>query len=244
MRLSWNEVRARAARFSQDWQDATDEKSETQSFYNALFEIFGVRRRSIARYEEHVRKLDNRSGFIDLFWPGVLIVEQKSAGRDLARAYGQAGEYFDGLPERDRPRYILVSDFQTFELHDLDEGQKVSFALADLPAHVEKFGFILGVQRRIFRDQDPVNIKVADAMGKLHDALKASGYVGHDLEVFLVRTVFCLFADDTGIFEPRDIFLGPAGDPDPRRRLRPRRLARAAVPGAEHTGEPAAGQAR
>ena len=90
-------------------------KGETQSFYNAFFEIFGVRRRSVARYEEHVRKLDNQSGFIDLFWPGVLIVEQKSAGRNLARAYGQAGEYFDSLSERARPRYILVSDFQTFE---------------------------------------------------------------------------------------------------------------------------------
>ena len=207
MRLSWNEVRARAAQFVDEWQDATDEQSETQSFYNDFFEIFGVRRRSVARYEEHVRKLDNRSGFIDLFWPGVLIVEQKSAGRDLSGAYGQAGEYFDGLLERDRPRYILVSDFQTFKLHDLDEGEKVSFALGDLPAHVEKFGFILGVQRRTFRDQDPVNIEVATAMGRLHAALEASGYVGHDLEVFLVRTVFCLFADDTGIFEPRDIFL-------------------------------------
>ena len=207
MRLSWNEVRARAAQFVKEWQDATDEIRETHSFYNAFFRIFGVRRRSVARYEERVRRLDNSSGFIDLFWPGVLIVEQKSAGRDLTRAYGQAGEYFDSLPERDRPRYILVSDFQTFELHDLDEREEISFALADLPSHVEKFGFILGVQRRTFRDQDPVNIKVADAMGELHDALKASGYVGHALEVFLVRTVFCLFADDTGIFEPRDIFL-------------------------------------
>ena len=207
MRLSWNEVRARAARFADEWQDATDEIRETQSFYNAFFRIFGVRRRSVARYEEHVRRLENSSGFIDLFWPGVLIVEQKSAGRDLARAYGQAGEYFDSLPERDQPRYILVSDFQHFELHDLDEGAKAFFALADLPTHIEKFAFILGVQRRTFRDQDPVNIEVADAIGKLHDVLKASGYVGHDLEVFLVRTVFCLFADDTGIFEPRDIFL-------------------------------------
>ena len=207
MRLSWNEVRARAARFAEEWDDATDEIRETHSFYNAFFRIFGVRRRSVARYEEHVRRLDNSSGFIDLFWPGVLIVEQKSAGRDLVRAYGQAGEYFDSLSERDRPRYILVSDFQTFELHDLDGREKISFALADLPAHVEKFGFILGVQRRTFRDQDPVNVQVADAMGRLHDELKASGYGGDDLEVFLVRTVFCLFADDTGIFEPRDIFL-------------------------------------
>ena len=207
MRLSWNEIRARAARFADEWRDAAYEKGETQSFYNAFFEIFGVRRRTVARYEEHVRKLDNQSGFIDLFWPGVLIVEQKSAGRDLTRAYGQAGEYFDALPERNRPRYILVSDFQSFELHDLDEGEQASFALAELPDHIEKFGFILGVQRRTFRDQDPVNVEASESMGRLHDALQASGYLGHDLEVFLVRTVFCLFADDTGIFEPRDLFL-------------------------------------
>ena len=200
-------MRVRAARFADEWRDAGYEKGETQSFYNAFFKIFDVQRRSVARYEEHVRKLDNRSGFIDLFWPGVLIIEQKSAGRDLGHAYGQAGEYFDSLPERDRPRYILVSDFQSFELHDLDEGEQVSFALADLPDHVEAFGFILGVQRRTFRDQDPVNVEAAEAMGRLHDALEASGYGGPDLEVFLVRTVFCLFADDTGIFEPRDIFL-------------------------------------
>ncbi len=206
MRLSWNEMRARAARFAAEWRDAAYEKGETQSFYNAFFQIFGVRRRSVARYEEHVRKLDNRSGFIDLFWPGVLIVEQKSEGRDLALAYGQAGEYFDSLPERDRPRYILVSDFQTFALHDLDERESISFALADLPSHVEAFGFILGVQRRTFRDQDPVNVKASASMGRLHDALEESGYVGHDLEVFLVRVVFCLFADDTGVFEPRDVF--------------------------------------
>ena len=207
MRLSWNEIRIRAAQFAHEWKDAAYEKGETQSFYNDFFGIFGVRRRSVARYEEHVRKLDNQSGFIDLFWPGVLLVEQKSAGRDLAKAYGQAGEYFDVLAEKDRPRYILVSDFQNFELHDLDEREETTFTLADLSAHVEKFGFILGVQRRTFRDQDPVNVEASELMGRLHDALKASGYDGHDLEVFLVRTVFCLFADDTGIFEPRDIFL-------------------------------------
>ena len=135
-----------------------------------------------------------------------MIVEQKSAGRDLKAAYEQAGEYFDALPERERPRYILVSDFQTFELHDLDEREVAAFPLADLPAHVESFGFILGVQRRTFRDQDPANIEAAELVGRLHDKLAETGYRGRDLERFLVRIVFCLFADDTGIFEPRDIF--------------------------------------
>ena len=91
MRLSWNEVRVRAAAFADKWQEAAYEKGETQSFYNDFFQILGVERRTVARYEAHVAKLGNRRGFIDLFWPGVLIVEQKSAGRDLARAYEQAG---------------------------------------------------------------------------------------------------------------------------------------------------------
>ncbi|MCY4339887.1 MAG: class I SAM-dependent DNA methyltransferase [Gammaproteobacteria bacterium] len=206
MRLSWNEVRVRAAAFAEEWRDAAYEKGETQSFHNDFFGVFGIRRRSVARYEQHVAKLDNRSGFIDLFWPGELIVEQKSAGRDLKKAYGQAGEYFDALPEHERPRYILVSDFQTFELHDLSKREVVAFALADLPANVEAFAFMLGLRRREFRDQDPVNIKAAERVGRLRDALFESGYRGHDLEQFLVRIVFCLFADDTGIFE-RDIFL-------------------------------------
>lgn len=100
---------------------------------------------------------------------------------------------------------MLLSDFQTFELYDLDEDDQISFSLADLPRHVEKFGFIIGVQKRTFQDQDPVNIRASELVGKLHDALEESGYTGHDLEQFLVRIVFCLFADDTGIFEPRDI---------------------------------------
>lgn len=207
MRLSWNEIRARAAAFTREWEGARYEKGETQSFYNDFFEIFGVRRRSVARYEEHVKKLNDKTGFIDLFWPGVLIVEQKSAGRDLAKAYGQAGEYFDALKDIDRPRYILVSDFQSFELYDLDEREQIAFRLPDLAKHVDKFSFILGVQKRTFRDQDPVNIAAAELIGKLHDALEDSGFTGHDLERFLVRLVFCLFADDTGVFEPRGIFL-------------------------------------
>ena len=207
MRLSWNEIRFRAASFARKWADAGYEKGETQSFYNDFFRIFGVRRESVARYEERVEKLDDTSGFIDLFWPGVLIVEQKSAGRDLSAAYEQAGGYFDALTESERPRYILVSDFQHFELHDLLQRDEVSLRLDELPDHVEKFGFILGVASRTFRDQDPANIEAAELVGRLHDSLRDSGYPAHDLERFLVRIVFCLFADDTGVFEPRDILL-------------------------------------
>ena len=207
MRLSWNEIRARAAQFADEWKDSGYEKGETQSFYNEFFEIFGVKRRTVARYEEHVQRVDDSSGFIDLFWPGVLLVEQKSVGIDLENAREQADDYFDAISEHERPRYQLQCDFQTFYLIDRDEREEVRFALADLWDHIEKFGFIIGVQKRTFKDQDPVNIEAAERVGLLHDALAASGYTGHDLEQFLVRIVFCFFADDTGIFEPRNIFL-------------------------------------
>ena len=206
MRLSWNEIRVRAARFADEWKSAHYERGESQTFYNEFFEVFGVTRRRVASFEEPVKKLGDERGFIDLFWKGVLLVEQKSAGRDLIRAKQQALDYFPGLKENELPRYVLVSDFQTFELYDLDDNTTSRFTLRQLPDHIEEFGFVIGVQKRSFRDQDPVNIEASEIMGKLHDALKASGYDGHDLERFLVRLVFCLFAAATGIFEPRDIF--------------------------------------
>ena len=206
MRLSWNEIKARAARFADEWRNAHYERGESQTFYNEFFGVFGVTRRRVATFEEPVRRLGDRRGFIDLFWKGVLLVEQKSAGRELVRAKEQALDYFPGLKEHELPRYVLVSDFQTFELYDIEDDTRVRFSLGELPGLVEQFSFILGVQKRTFRDQDPVNIQASEMMGKLHDALKASGYEGPNLERFLVRLVFCLFADDTGVFEPRDVF--------------------------------------
>lgn len=205
MRLTWNEIRARAAAFAEAWQDARYEKGETQSFYNAFFRIFGVERRKVAQYEMAVARTGRAKGFVDLFWPRTLIVEQKSKGHDLFKAEQQALDYLSDIADNEQPRYILVSDFQTFKLIDLDTREETPFLLQDLPRHVERFGFILGIQRRQFRDQDPVNIKAAELVGLLHDAIKASGYAGHKLEQFLVRIVFCLFADDTGIFQPKDI---------------------------------------
>ena len=124
MRLAWNEIRARAARFADEWANAKYEKGEAQSFYNDFFDVFGIKRRKVASFADPVKKLGDKQGFIDLFWKGVLLVEQKSAGRDLTRAKQQAFDYFPGLKDAEVPRYILVSDFQTFELYDLDEGRR------------------------------------------------------------------------------------------------------------------------
>ena len=204
MPISWNEVKQRAIRFADEWRGESSEISEKQTFWNEFLHIFGVNRRRVASFEHHVNKLDNCSGYIDLFWPGMLIVEHKSSGGNLDRAHSQALDYFDGIPEdNELPRYILVSDFQYFRLYDLEEGTDEQFKLAELHENVYLFGFILGFKQRAYKDEDPVNIQAASKMGELHDALEASGYAGHELEMYLVRIMFCLFADDTGIF-PRD----------------------------------------
>ncbi|MEE8230508.1 MAG: DNA methyltransferase [Qipengyuania citrea] len=207
MRLGWDEIARRAKAFSEDWADAHYEKGETQSFYNDFFEVFGIKRRQVADYERRVKLLDNKQGFIDLFWPRTLLVEQKSATLDLKKAETQALDYLVGIHPTEQPRFILTCDFQTWVLRDRDSsGEPLTFKLADLHKHVQAFDFMLG-RRVSFERQEAVTIKAAELMGRIHDALEENGYTGHDLERYLVRLLFCMFADDTGIFQPKDIFL-------------------------------------
>lgn len=206
MPLSWNEIKDRALAFSREWADEASEDAEAKSFWDGFFEVFGVPRRRVGSFERRVKKQDGKDGFIDLLWKGVLLVEHKSRGRDLDRAHAQARDYFTGLTDAELPKYLLVSDFARFRLYDLETGEPpVEFALRDLHKQVRNFGFIAGYQTRTYKDEDPVNVQAAERMGRLHDALKAAGFDGHALEVLLVRLLFCLFADDTGIF-PRHAF--------------------------------------
>ena len=201
MTLSWNEIKDRALKFSNEWIDETRERAEKDSFWNDFFNVFGISRRRVATFEEPVKKLGDKQGFIDLFWKGTLLVEHKSRGKSLDKAYEQATDYFSGLKEHELPKYILVSDFERIKLYDLDERTEHEFHISEFYKNVKMFGFIAGYQKRTFKEEDPVNIEAAELMGKLHDQLKEFGYEGHPLEVYLVRLLFVLFADDTGIFE-------------------------------------------
>lgn len=206
MPLSWNEIRDRAVAFVREWESESSEDAEAKSFWDAFFQVFGVNRRRLASFEHNVKKAGGKQGFIDLFWPGVLIAEHKSRGKNLDSAFTQATDYFPGLKDGELPRYIIVSDFARIRLRNLDTGDEAEFALADLPKNLALFGFIAGYESRSYREQDPVNIKAAEKLAALHDALRDIGFEGHALEVFLVRILFCLFADDTGIFMPRSAF--------------------------------------
>lgn len=207
MRLGWDEIKRRAKAFSETHADKSDERADAQLFVNDFFKIFGMSSRQIGRYERRVADVARKQrGFIDFFWPGQIIVEMKSLGKSLIAAEQQALDYIDGVHPTERPRYVLACDFQNWRLVDLEDKRELEFKLADLHRHIEAFGFIQG-RKVSFETQSSVTIKAAELMGKLHDALEGSGYTGHDLEQLLVRLLFCLFADDTGIFQPKDIFL-------------------------------------
>ncbi len=200
MALSWNEIKDRAVKFSKEWANTQNEEADAKPFLDAFFEVFGVPRKKIGTFEHKVKKLNEADGYIDLLWKGTILIEMKSKGKNLDKAFIQAKDYVHGLKTHELPKYILVSDFETFRLFDTEEQSTHEFKLSDFVNHVSLFGFISGYQKKVYKEQDPANIKAAELMGKFHDSLEAIGYEGHPLEVYLVRILFCLFAEDTTIF--------------------------------------------
>jgi hypothetical protein len=200
MALSWNEIKDRALKFSKEWADTSNEEADAKPFLVEFFNVFGITSKRVSTFEHRVKKLDDKDGYIDLLWKGTILIEMKSRGKNLDKAYGQAKDYLHGLKEHELPKYILVSDFENFRLYDLEENKTVDFKLSDLVNNVQHFGYLLGYQKKVYKEQDPANIKAAELMGKLHDRLEEIGYTGHPLEVYLVRILFCLFAEDTTIF--------------------------------------------
>lgn len=200
MPLSWNEIKSRAAAFSTTWKDTTREEADAKPFLVDFLNIFGISQKRVATFEHRVKKLDKASGYIDLLWPGTLLVEMKSRGQDLEKAYKQAVEYCHGLKEYELPKLILICDFQRFHLYQ-ENGQLVKFELPELIENLHLFDELAGYQKRTYYEEDPVNIEAAELMGKLHDQLKDIGYTGSALEAYLVRLLFILFADDSTIFQ-------------------------------------------
>ncbi len=204
--ISPNEIKNRALAFAQEWALETREDAEAKTFWDSFFEVFGVTRRRVASFEHPIKKLDDSQGYADLLWKGVLLVEHKSKGKSLDTAYKQAIEYFPGLKDKELPRYIVVSDFENFRLYDLEKNTQHDFPTRELYKKIDLFGFISGHESEFDYDVEvAANISAARLMAEFHNEIAKTGYSGPDLEVFLIRILFCLFADDTSIF-PKDTF--------------------------------------
>lgn len=199
MALSYRDIKNNAHQFIIEYADAVKENAESQSFLNDFFAIFGVHRRRVATFERMVRTDDVGNKRIDMLWPGKLLVEMKSTGQNLDKAYKQGVSYFKGLKDKELPRYVMVCDLNDFRLYDLDDGKDYQFDLANLQDNLHLFDFMQGNEIEDITEFE-LNEKAAELLGKLHDALEDSGYKGHQLQSFMVRILFILFAEDTGVF--------------------------------------------
>ena len=218
MPISWNEIRQNAIRFAAEWAGAKSESAEKQTFWNEFFEVFGMQRRAVASFEEPVKQISGTYGRIDLFWKGMLLVEHKSRGQDLGKAESQAFEYIQDLLHEGRqdevPRYVIVSDFARFALYDLEPEDDRPLPLfaghgsrrpnSPLPTCTAIFTRSLSLpatSSTAFRTTTRSICERSPSWTTSTTRLEAGGYAGHDLERFLVRILFCLFAQCTGIFE-------------------------------------------
>ncbi|MEI7796909.1 MAG: DNA methyltransferase [Methylococcaceae bacterium] len=206
--ISIDTQRDRAAKFAKQFETASYEMGQAQRFVTDFCEIFGIDHRRLLDFETRVKKSGGKRGRIDAFIPSLLLVEMKSAGEDLDKAYTQATEYFHGLKNEELPRSVLVSDFQNLHLYNLEtHAEPVKIKLADLAQKIDHFQFLAGYERIAIENQQKINEKAAEKMADLHDEIKKTGYDGKDLENYLVRLLFCLFAEDTGLFGENGAFL-------------------------------------
>ena len=226
--------RAAARQFAADWEDRGDEKQETQAFWLALLQkVFGVEEpEKYISFERRVEVDDPRTGkrttkFIDGYIPQTrVLVEQKGKDIVLTRGYKQsdgsllspyqqARRYGAYLPQSEQPRWIVVCNFQTFEIHDMNfpNGEPEVLTLADLAADCSKLNFLVNTGSDAIKHEEKVSLQAGELVGVLYDALLQQYKDPTDpktlksLNALCVRLVFCLYAEDAGIFNHRrDMF--------------------------------------
>lgn len=223
-------VQGELNRFAHQWRQKLNqhksasrknfEISETQTFWNSLLACFGIKPGTVAEFERPARRASTGNpGRIDVFWPSVLLVEQKTEGKNLEEALDQARDYIDGgsIPEENLPRYLAVSDFERFIFVNRRTGEREEFTLEQLPDRYDSLKFLVGEEAISAEEQQELTIAASKIMANLYQAMlgDADAPVGEDAaqnaededlrvqetSMFLTRILFLLFGDDAGIWE-------------------------------------------
>lgn len=218
--LSLNAIRKNCAKFALDWSTRrADEKQNGHDFIHDLMVCFGIKSSKAVFYEKRARRASTgRHGYIDALIPGKALIEMKSAGKDLDRAEEQALDYIHDLTDAEIPRFLIISDFRRIRIVNFDrdatthddnseDSGHIEFMLSELPDHVDDLKFLAGygMVQVGSREQEEASIRAARVMADLYEALDGSGYSDHEASIFLIRTLFCLYGDDAGLWE-RDLF--------------------------------------
>jgi hypothetical protein len=205
--LSQNAAKA----FTERWKSVTDEKQYADTFWSDFFQnLCGVEDEQIAGIEHQKRVKSSVSGnqeYIDIYWKNVALIEHKSAGLSLDKAELQARGYWLSLSPGYRPKTIVISDFQNFRLIDVALNRTHEFRLTDLPENIHRFEAIIsGNRARVSQEEITVDQQAAKLMANLYLELEDHGFEGHETSVFLIRILFLLFGDDTGMWD-KNLFL-------------------------------------
>jgi hypothetical protein len=194
-----------AAAFAERWKGVTEEKQYADSFWGDFFRtLCGIEDELVAGIERQKRVKSSISGnqeYIDIYWKNVALIEHKSAGLNLDKAELQARGYWLSLPPGYRPKTIIISDFKNFRLIDVALNRTHEFPLSKLPENIHRFEAIIsGNRTRISQEEITVDQEAAKLMANLYLELESHGYEGHETSIFLIRILFLLFGDDTGMW--------------------------------------------
>ena len=227
------ESRAAAKKFAADWQGRGDEKQETQTFWLALLQkVYGVvEPDKFISFEKTVNVDDAKTGktttkFIDGYIGATrVLIEQKGAKIDLNKGetqsdgsllspYQQARRYGGYLPANQQPRWIVVCNFKEFRIHDMNRPNDTPeiLMLSDLEKEYTRLNFLVDTGDENIRKEMEISLQAGELVGVLYDALLKQ-YADPEAEETLkslnalcVRLVFCLYAEDAGIFGKRGMF--------------------------------------
>ena len=220
------EQRKAAKEFAEYWKGKGYEKGESQPFWLSLLnEVYGIEKpEQFITFEEQVH-LDNTS-FIDGMIPSThVMIEQKGLGKDLNKKiqqsdgtfltpFQQAQRYSASLPYSQRPRWIITCNFESFCVYDMEHptGEPEIILLENLEREYYRLNFLVNSKDEHLEKEMEVSIKAGEIVGKLYDALLAQ-YINKEnesslksLNILCVRLVFCLYAEDAGIFGRRGMF--------------------------------------
>lgn len=224
--MKLNEQRKEAKEFIQRWIDRGDEKQDSQSFWLDLLEhVLGVEKpENFISFEKRV-KLDNTSfidGYID---QTKVMIEQKSRTKDLDKGikqsdgsfltpYQQAKRYSANLPYSERPRWIVTSNFKEFRVYDMEHpnSEPQILKLEDLGKEYYRLGFLIDNSNEHLEKEKQVSLDAGNLVGKIYDALikqykdPESEHTQKSINQLCVRLVFCLYAEDSGIFGKKGMF--------------------------------------
>ena len=200
--------RQKAQAFADRWKNATNERQDAQSFWREFFtdvcEITDLREAGIEFEKSVINSLKGSTNWIDVFWKDTVLIEHKSAGKNLDEAENQARGYLVSLPPKYRPPVLVISDFKRIRVIDVLLNKSAEFTLESLPDHLNLIENAFGlVEKHEFHVEVEVDVKAASLMAALYQEFEKAGFQGHEVSVFMVRILFLLFGEDTRMFTER-----------------------------------------